>query len=352
MNAAIKRGLAMAALSQFVAGASAQTVNISGSVDEGYRRIGGADTMAPSNSTRDIVLFTGNEDLGGGNSIFFYIQNRFTLANGQMNGANAVDPVTSKSGKQTLNPNVDLTQQPYRQDWIGWRNNLIGDVRLGRMQFPLQELNGNYDAFDTSTVASVHTGGVEASMRTNGTIYFRSAFFYGFRLHVAYATRDNGGTQGFIQTPTTVGQPMALSNSVAPEGAGLEYNHGAVSLSLAYDRNGANLKSTGAYGSYNFGWFKAFTQLEQAQMDYNGTMDRRWSVSVAIPFGVGNKVKVGYLQSNNTALPGISKKFGIGVDYSLSKLTTVYTDFAKMGGKENTQANNLPRFDIGLWHRF
>jgi predicted porin len=352
MNAAIRLLLTMAALAPFVRVASAQSVNISGSVDSGYRRIGGADTMGPSNSTRDIVLFTGNEDLGSGNSIFFYVQFRFNLGTGQMNGANAVDATTTRGAKQTLTPNVDIAQQPFRQDWIGWRNNRIGDVRFGRMQLPMQELNGNYDAFDTSTVASVHTGGVEASMRTNSAIYFRSAFFYGFRLHLAYAMRDGDGTQGFIQTPSTIGQPMTLANSVAPEGAGLEYNHGGVSLSLTYDRNGANLKSTGAYGSYDFGVFKVFTQLEQAQLDYNGTMDRRWSVSMAIPVGSLSKVKIGYLQTNNSALPGISTKFGIGLDYGVSKRTTLYTDFAKMGGRENTEANNLPRFDIGLWHRF
>jgi len=156
--------LALAALTAFAGAASAQSsVVISGGIDLGIASVGTViDGKAENDikmqtagkSARSNLTFRGKEDLGGGMYASFYLNHRFNPENG------------------TVNPggNRESTDNQF------WRNSFVelggnwGAVRLGRYLAPIQELNGNYDAFGTDTVGSVHVnsfGNVRANSRSS-----------------------------------------------------------------------------------------------------------------------------------------------------------------------------------------
>lgn len=346
--------IALAVLAGFAGVASAQsTVTLSGSIDAGLARANGVTTMGGAGSSRNNLTFSGTEDLGGGNSAFFLLNHRFAVQNGTQNGQNSAAATTTATSTATSTQTVDSAAQFYRNIWVGLKNNAVGDLRLGRILFPVQELNGNYDAFGTDTVGSTHTGGLKANLRTNSSGYLRSASFGGLQVHAALGRKDGGGTQGGVQTPSaTVGQPFVLSNTVAPAGAAGVFATGPVSVALAWDRSGADLKTTALYGSYDLGVAKLMAQYEKTDVNLTGGDDKRFSVSATIPVLGLSKVKVGYLNIDNSTVAGKQSKLGVGFDYGLSKRTTIYTDVAKVTGDEATVAAKKTRFDIGVNHKF
>jgi len=354
-----KSMIALAVLAGFAGVASAQSsVTLSGSIDAGLRRQDNVTSMTGAGSSRNNLTFAGTEDLGGGNSAFFALNHRFNVQNGTQNGQNSVVGTTPTPAPApatvVTTQTVDAASQFYRQLWVGLKNNSVGDLRLGRMLFPVQELNGNYDVFGTDTVGSTHTGGLKANLRTNSAGYLRSASFGGLQIHAALGRKDGGGTQGGVQTSSpTAGQALILSNTVAPAGAAAVFATGPVSVALAWDRSGADLKTTALYGSYDLGVAKLFAQYEKTDVNLVGGDDKRFSVSAGIPVGALSKVKVGYLRIDDSTKVGKQSKLGAGFDFGLSKRTTVYTDMAKLSGEEGlTTVNKKTRFDIGINHKF
>lgn len=334
--------IALAVLAGFAGVASAQSsVTLSGQIDAGLARANGVTSMTGSGSTRNNITFSGTEDLGGGSSAFFALNHRFNVQNGTQNGQNSLVGATTTGTTPTQE-----SAQFYRQLWVGLKNNSVGDLRLGRMLFPVQELNGSYDVFEVATVGSTHTGGLKANLRTNSSGYLRSASFGGLQVHAALGRKDGGGTQGGVQTAGV------LSNTVAPAGAAGVFATGPLSVALAWDRSGADLKTTALYGSYDAGVVKVFAQYEKTDVNLTGGDDKRFSVSAGIPVLALSKIKVGYLSIDNSTVAGKQSKIGAGFDFGLSKRTTIYTDVAKLSGDEASVANKKTRFDIGVNHKF
>lgn len=365
MNFSLVAGTAMLCVTGI---ASAQSnVSISGQMDAGIRHIDGTNEMRNSNSVRNSITLSGTEDLGSDTSVFFHLHSRFNMDDGTESGANAVVGNTTATTRTSYTSSVDAKSQFWREMWLGVRHKPIGDLRLGRMNLPLEALSGFYDAFDTSTIASVHVLGLAAQRRTNDTIYFKSTKFGGLEAHIAIAAKDTGGSQGSIQTPGATGQPMIVSNSVGPKGLGIRYDAGSLSAALTHDINGANLKTFGAFAYYDFGIVKAHAQYEKGDLAPNNTNQiKRWSISASIPVfengctkspGCGSKLKLGYQKSDRTDRAGSSDKFGFGIDYAVSRRTVFYADVGKLGG-DNTELgsaatlNKKTRFDVGFWHRF
>jgi predicted porin len=350
--------IAMAVLAGFAGAVAAQsTVTLSGSVDAGLRRVDGVTTMAGAGSSRNNLTFSGVEDLGGGNSAFFTLNHRFNIQNGTQNGQNSTPAAATatSTGNTTTGQNIDAASQFYRQLWVGLKNNSVGDLRLGRFLYPVQELNGTFDVFGTDTVGTTHTGGLKANLRTNSSGYLRSASFGGFQIHAAYGRKDGGGTQGNVVaggvSPSTNGT-LTAGYTVAPAGLAGNFATGPLSVALAWDRAGADLKTTAAYGSYDFGVAKLFAQYEKTDVNLVGGTDKRYSVSAGIPVGALSKVKIGYLSIDDSTKVGKQAKLGLGYDLGLSKRTTIYTDMAKLSGDEASVNNKKTRFDIGINHKF
>ena len=344
--------LALAVLSAFAGAASAQSsVTLSGRVDAGVIRAGGAYGLGGSQSGYNALTVSGVEDLGGGMRAFFSANHRFAIGTGAV-----------------FTPGATF----WRQAWVGLGGG-FGDIRLGKMLMPLQDMNGNYDAFDTGYVASTHTGGIFATIRATNAIYYRTPSMGGFFVHAAIAAADNqipGECQFNLGTAATGGPSVVrncFGNSTAasinaaerPIGFAAGYAAGPLRLGLAYDRNGADDKTIGLYGGFNAGFANLMAQYEKG--DRGPAADvARWSISAKVPVGAVT-FKAGYTKWSDEDV----SKFGLGLQYDLSKRTNIYTNMGKFSGDGNgigtndlgttaaiRDTNKKTRFDIGVTHAF
>ena len=345
--------LALAALTAFAGAASAQSsVTLSGSVDAGIKRVGTATSndwqFGGSQSGYNAFTISGIEDLGNGARAFFALNHRFTIGNGGVNGST----------------NAGGTTPFWRQSWVGLGGG-FGDIRLGRMLMPLQDMNGGFDPFATGTVASTHTGGIAATIRSNNTVYYRSPSLGGLSVHLATATGEgqlvNEETGG--ATPKFFAQ-QSTNGSKRPIGLNVRYAAGPVNVGVAYDKNTSAMKTVGVYGSFDFGAVKLMAQFEKgdnfnaaAAVAANAEDVKALSLGLTAPLGPV-LLRAGYLRidSNlvNNAATGVGdgSKIGIGGDYSLSKRTNLYTSLGKYGGDRFSAATKKARFDLGVTHRF
>jgi predicted porin len=294
--------LALAVLSAFAGAASAQSsVTLSGRVDAGLIRSGGAWTLGGSQSGYNAFTLSGTEDLGGGMRAFFALNHRFNIGNGTINpGGNA-------SGDRS---------QFYRNSWVGLGGG-FGDVRLGRILMPLQDMNGGFDPFDTGYTATTHTGGINATVRANNAIYYRTPSLGGFFAHAAIAAAD----QQLFTAPSTY-----RGGAERPVGFALGYYAGPIRVGLAWDRNTNDLNTTGLYLGYNAGFANLMAQYERG--DFSSTSDgSRWSIGAKMPLGAVT-FKAGFTKWSDEEV----KKLGLGLQYDLSKRTNLYTNIGKISG--------------------
>jgi predicted porin len=353
--------LALAVLSAFAGAASAQSsVTLSGIVDAGIKRVGvatasgGTDTdwqVGQSQSGYSAITFSGREDLGGGMYAFFALNHRFNIANGTVNSANN----TCAGTIPTPTPSVCSPVNTF------WRNTAVGlgggfgDVRLGRILMPLQDMNGGFDPFATGTVGSTHTGGITATIRANNAVYYRSPSLGGVSIHAAVAAGE-GQLQG--ETANAFGSVAgrgALGGQERPIGFSVRYAAGPVNVGLAYDKNYADIKTVGAYASFDFGPVKLMGQFEKGDSSNNaGTLlenMKNYSIGIRAPLGPVTLL-AGYLVANSDLANRDAKKFGLGAEYNLSKRTNLYTDVGKSSGDRLTSAQKKVQLDVGVTHRF
>lgn len=330
--------LALAVLGAFASAASAQSsVTLSGAVDLGVFRQNGAWNMQNAGSSRTNFTLRGTEDLGGGMSAFFLMNHRFNLNTGAQRDANAF----------------------WRQGWVGLRGG-FGDVRLGKLLPPLQQLNGNFEPCDgdgaTVRVCSVHTGGLFSGTGAYGSryanaIYYTTPSMGGLTGHAMIAAADNNS-----ETAGATSTALQASGKERPVGLGVDYAAGPLRIAAAYDRNADDKKTAGIYGSFKAGMATVLAQWEKGDT-YSATIPdvSRWSVGAKVPFGAAT-LKAGYTKWSDEDV----SKVGVGMDYDLSKRTTVYTDVGKFSGsgKAGTPAglisanNRKARFAVGVFHRF
>jgi predicted porin len=324
---------ALAALATVAGAASAQSsVTLSGSVDLGVIRADDQWTMGPAGSGRSGIALSGVEDLGGGLKAGFYLNHRFDLSTGNVN--------SSRVGSSTDD------RAFWRQGWIQLMSGM-GDVRIGKMLPPVQEFNGGYEPWGGGdTVANVHTGGKYAganNARYAKAIYYRTPSFGGFQVHAMGAAGESQGS--------------TATSAERPYGFGLQYAAGPISAAVAYDRNQNDVKTWGVYGKYDFGMAAVMFQYENQDelTDYfdgrpsafGNDKSKRWSVGAKIPAGAA-MFKVGYMSWTDEEV----KKFGVGLDYNLSKRTMLYTDVGKLSGDGAPDPADKTRFDVGIQHKF
>ena len=348
--------LALAVLSAFAGAASAQSsVTLSGIVDAGVRRVGTATghdwQVGQSQSGYSAITFSGREDLGGGMYAFFALNHRFNIASGTVNSANN----TCAGTIPTPTPSVCSPVNTF------WRNTAVGlgggfgDVRLGRILMPLQDMNGGFDPFATGTVGSTHTGGITATIRANNAIYYRSPSLGGLSIHAAIAAGE-----GQLQAETanafgSVAGRGALGAQERPIGFNIRYAAGPVNVGLAYDKNYADIKTIGAYGSFDFGVVKLMAQFEKGDSsNFAGTLlenMKNMSIGIRAPLGPVT-ILAGYLRANSDLAGRDASKVGVGAEYSLSKRTNLYSNIGKSSGDRLSDAAKKAQFDVGVTHRF
>jgi len=343
--------LALAVLGTFASVASAQSsVTLSGMLDAGIKRVGANATtsrsdwqMGGSQSGYNNFTISGKEDLGGGMNAFFAMNHRFSINSGAVNSQTGVF---------------------WRNIWVGLGGG-FGDVRLGRILMPLQDMNGGFDPFATGTVGSTHTGGITATIRAHNAMYYRSPTMGGLKVEAAIAAGE-GQLQGETANNFgSVGGPTAFgATGERPVGLSVRYAAGPLNVGVAYDKNYVDIKTTGLYASYDLGAVKLMTQFEKGDSTTTvGVLTtkenlKNWSIGATAPVGPV-LIRAGYVRTNSDKAGRDGSKFGFGGDYNLSKRTNLYATVGKLAGDRfkagviSTSVNQTKAmFDLGVTHRF
>ena len=384
--------VAMAALA--ATGAFAQSsVTLSGSMDvstvyssataPGLNKLG----LTFGNNNR--LIFSGVEDLGGGLAATFAAQARFDPTTGfnERGTAGYISTVaTGRDGNGTLLGNAGLNVgRPIFQGEtrVGLRGG-FGAIRLGRGLTALQAPNSvAIDPWVVTTVASsVYAPGYSTDYiqggegRTDG-IFYDTPNFSGLSASLTYSPRKvNALSKPFTSFAVNYnnGPIVAIigyeknryGDSLTNIGG--NYNLGVAKVYLGYggvkggnfaDRAGvAYLATAGGVNGYG-GGMTALTPLQPNGNIQAGTKIDAFSVGATAPFGPA-KMLFGYsTYKSNIPTAVRDNKLGLGVNYALSKRTSIYSDIASTTRKNNlpgvnpaTNNDRITAFDLGIAHSF
>lgn len=264
--------------------------------------------------------FKGTEDLGGGLSAEFKLENGF-------NG----DTGSAGQGGRIFG----------RQAYVGL-NGGFGSVKFGRQWIPAYSVLGDIDPFETGLAgdASIWLGG---NIFNDIDIRMSNAINYSITA---------GGVSGVV----TYGLGEVAGNTSANRqiGFSLGYASGPVNVALAYhnvnDATGnGSAKATILGGTYNFGPATAHLAYDIDKSDAGGvtTYDKRnVLVGVSVPVGAGN-ILLDYIRQDDKSAANIdSNQYALGYTHALSKRTSLYTSYA------HVNTNNVSIFNAGIRHKF
>ncbi|HJV72793.1 MAG TPA: porin [Noviherbaspirillum sp.] len=305
--------LALAVLGAFAGAASAQTnVTIYGVVDAGvYRTDNGVDSVTGLGSglqSGSRIGFKGTEDLGGGLSAIFTLENGFNADTGTLAQSDAAN-----------------TRLFGRQAWVGLQGG-FGAVKLGRQYAPIRVAVESIDPFGLGLAGNAANMFNVYGERTDNTINYTTNNFGGFVGQAAYSFGEVAGD-------TKTGRQIGLSGA---------YNNGPIRAVLAYHRQelatGAvqtgNADTIMVGGAYDFGVAKLHaayarndgeTAAGVTSVDSDDMM-----IGVSAPIGAGTVLASYTRRSNDIGTNTDSDMWAIGYTYALSKRTNFYTSYARI----------------------
>jgi predicted porin len=330
--------LALAVLGAFAGAASAQTnVTIYGLVDVAvtYEDLGltnsdrwyvdGGDFT--KNGSR--LGFKGSEDLGGGLSAIFTLENGF-------NG----DTGTLGQGGRIFG----------RQAFVGLQSANLGAVKLGRQYTPMHLALDAIDPFATGMVGNIENAGLfnPNGIRMDNTVNY-SLTAGGFSGQVAYGFGEAAGS---------------LSPN-AQWAAGLGYANGPINVQFAYHDSNLTAAAAGAVpavdldtktafigGTFDFRIVKVHAGYQKNQVENAAGVksdDRNsYMLGLSAPIGAGSIVG-SYIKANNDVVNVDIDQYAIGYIHALSKRTSLYTGYAHT---ETDRAADIDRFQVGIQHKF
>ena len=322
--------LALAVLGAFTGIASAQTnVTVYGVFDIAIaRNDNGVDTayrLDSGNQSGSRLGFKGSEDLGGGLSAVFQLENGFSGDTGQIGQGGRIFG---------------------RQAYVGL-NGGFGSVKLGRQYTPIFGSLANVDPFGFGFTAGgsgigslFNHGGV----RMDNTINYSKAIG-AFSGEIAYGFGEVAGDN-------SASRHWGLSGT---------YANGPIYATIAHDSannaaGNSSSKSTVLGATYNFGPATA-----HAAYAWNkGPVDTRDAmIGVSIPVGTAGNIMVDYLRKTDKALANAdAAQFAVGYTHSLSKRTNLYTSYSRNTNDSAVSYNagglglTDTLFNLGIRHKF
>jgi len=383
-----KKLIAVAIAAISAAPAFAQSnVTVYGRVDYGYMSRGGDDGAVSTNGTKTEMAsgiqagsrigFKGSEDLGNGLKAIFQLEQ------------NVTNDASTTAG---------LFSATSRNAYVGLTGN-FGTVVGGRLDGVRYGIFNKYDAFAGGGMGNFTqmTGQVD---RADNAMAYVSPTWSGFSFVAAHA-RDVAG-QEVAGSISTVGTPAAGVKANTSDGRLYTikgaYENGPISIDLDYetvrvDHKGATLANGGAgagttvvytiAGSYDFGMVKVRALYDHHETDAAGFLKTAtvrdlvdyddWFISATVPFGNWLfKGTYGQIDDGRNAAErgvgtqGDASKWGLGVNYNLSKRTNVYLDYAQINNDGNANymlspaancwncasAYGTSGWNLGLAHNF
>ncbi len=319
--------LALAVFGAFAGTAAAQSnVSVYGIIDIGLTqsRSDIADTrwgLDSGNWYGSRLGFRGTEDLGGGLSVDFMLENGFSADTGAI----------GQSGRLFG-----------RHAWVGVKGG-FGQLRLGRSWMPTYSLLT--DVIDPFGDGLAGAAGAFFGRNIFNAIDIRmqNAIFYsnaigGLRADVAYGLGEVAGDTSANSQIST-----AFSYTTGPLKAVLGYHD------VKNDTGTGSAKLTFVGGTYDFGAAKLHLGVDRQKTDAAGvtTVDANdVLVGVTVPVGAGRILASYNRLDDDTAANVDRKQYAVAYAHDLSKRTTLYTSYG------HVNVDNANRFNVGIRHKF
>ncbi|WP_164932060.1 porin [Janthinobacterium sp. 17J80-10] len=336
--------LALAVLGAFATGAQAQTnVSIGGVVQANLKSYKVSSTARVANNELRVdddynsrFWLTGTEDLGGGLSALFYVENRFNTdqrqSTGGATGAGLADGDTFVGlkggfGQVTVGKHSWMSVQGLAAEFVSASGNLVSMPTSMTATYSIMNQGGGY---------------LDITRRVN-SITYRTPVISGFNGAFGVSTAS-AGAEGVIGG----GNQYNDGREYYLQGG---YNNGPLSLSLAYRDFTAEGRAAGATddsqlrftGSYKFGGFKVGLIADRAKREAVGGGDSSrtaWSIPVSYAFGnstiLASVTKAGDLSLGHAGLAAVAgantgaKMYTLGYDHALSKRTNVGVFYSRL----------------------
>ncbi|MEO8598975.1 MAG: porin [bacterium] len=324
--------IALAVLGSIAGVAQAQSaVTIYGKLDVGVTKTTGQATKMDHNHNSRLG-FKGSEDLGGGLSAIFQLENRFFADTGVL--------------KTTSDAPAGTQQLFQAQSNVGLKGN-FGTVRLGRIYNPVDDIAVAMDPFGQDGIGAMQLNAL-AVTRQDNSLRYDSPDFSGFGAQAIYSLGEK-----------PVGVTVANQND--GYGVAATYNNGPISLAAGWNRktntNNSNYASIG--GGYTFGPAKIMALYEDAKIKNVGATEQKQKnalIGLAYNIGAGT-INASYGQLKNADLLNQNhkdKKFALGYTHNLSKRTSLYADIARTDLDVANKAGNdkINAYEVGVTHNF
>jgi len=251
----------------------------------------------------------GTEDLGGGLSAKFDLQQRLDLTNGSASG--------------------------FKYAWVGLAGG-FGEVQLGSVGSAYDDIAGAtsplFDsALTTNIIAPTYNSYTDP---LNRAVKYIAPEFGGFSAAVSTQFKD-AGADNFRATSFNVG-----------------YTGGPLYVALGYEQQkndaGLDSKLTRVVGSYDFGAAKLL-----ASFGDNKDVATDLTIGVDVPLGAALTLSAGYTVADYDAGGDKGQAVGLALAYSLSKRTVLYTGFNKLNDEAVAASGNAEHtFAAGIKHSF
>lgn len=310
------------------------SVTLSGLIDLRYAHTNDGnisrDAIDPGDNNR--FKLKGTEDLGGGLSAIFTLENRFDGSTGALEG--------KKAGRVFWQG----------ESTVGLSSTQFGTLRLGRANTPIAQRSA-LEPFEGNTVGDLsdyqkagYSSEVDAnnkavndaggSTRVANSVYYNSPNLGGFVGSAVLGAEKQG---------LDPANPAVQGNRGYSLGA--RYASGPFMGLIAYERNGALSKYVLAGATYQIAALKLLVSYgghtpNGASRINVGTVGATYNLTQA------GQLRAGYGTNRSTK----DDKVGLGYYYSLSKRTMLYTDLSRERIK--VTGINTTGFDMGIQHSF
>lgn len=347
--------LAIAGLASTAAFAQSN-VTVYGRVDYGYvsqsgnsggvQNVNSKQMFASGVAAGSRLGFKGSEDLG--------------------NGLKAIFETEFGTGIDQTAAGTTAATWVNRHSYVGLTGG-FGTAIGGRVDGVRYGIFNKYDAFAGGTVGNFTQMTPQVDRADNAIAYISPVFAGGFTVTAAYATNIAGpeaaGNVGDSRLNT-----LAVGYANGPISVDLDYETVKTVEATAITGDTKTTVTTLA-GSYDFGVVKLSglwdTFKTRNNLTGTDTVDfRNYFISLKAPFAGKFVAKATYGQVNDKLVANNdASKWGIGIDYQLSKRTTIYADYGSIKN-DNTAAyqvsaaanangnNGVKGFDIGVGHNF
>jgi predicted porin len=274
----------------------------------------------------------GSEDLGGGLSANFKLEQGFAMdtgaggaSTGQGTGAQAFD----------------------RQAYVGFSGG-FGEVQFGKVWSAYDDVSGASNAmFDAGGLAPMY----QVFKSTN----YIDRPINGFR----YSSPTFGGLSGAVSYSLDEGVATATSITALS----FSYGAGPLAVQLGYQDEDLNNTSVDTKylrlgGTYDFGMAVAKLTYGKATDigNVNGDDATEYQLGLDVPVGSAVVLSASYAKSKDDKNAGFEqsrKGFGLGATYTLSKRTFLYGGYESDKATNNAAADSKHSvFAVGVQHKF